>query len=1043
MHWGTEQSMREQEQSQIANTYGSTLDPSDWSDFRQQAHTMLDDMIDYTEKIRARPVWQPIPETLRARFRGPLPSQPTDLGTVHDEFMHDILPFAIGNVHPGFMGWVHGGGTPVGMLAEMLAAGLNANLGGRDHIPIEIERQVTEWMRRLFGFAEGATGIFVTGTSVANLIAVTIARDIALGFEVRKDGIATKPKRLACYGSASTHNSIGKALDISGVGTSALRSVPSDHLGRISIPALERMIAEDRQNGHTPFLVVATAGTVDIGAIDDLSSLADLCRREELWLHVDGAYGALAMLAPDLAPRLKGIERANSIGFDFHKWGQVPYDAGFILVQDGESHQRAFESTAAYLKRETRGMAAGQPWPCDFGPDLSRGFHALKVWFTLKVYGAEALGAIISKTCELARYLEKKIVQTPELELLAPVALNIVCFRYRSQASDHINRQIVVDLQECGCVAPSTTLIDGRIAIRSAIVNHRTSRTEIDTLVEQVLIFGRALESAATKRPIAQQPPMVHERTMLQLALSSVEKRLEFTPDSTELLFQQAALTEATGRTLEARSMYQRMLHRDSCHVGVLNNLGSLLMADREVAPARVLFERAVEHYPLHLVSRANLGNLLIKSHEFSAACEHFEATFRVDPNYRPGHAGLSCALDELGETERASLHRRKAFANRAVVITRYRGEQPPIIVLELVSVTGGNIRTDEFLSDKLFQRIFVTAEFYDPRMVLPPHDFVFNAIGDADCAVAALTGALTVVSHTSAPVINPPAAVLATGRCAIAQRLSVIPGVLTANTLMLSRDLLVGSKAAAVLAERGFSFPLLLRTPGFHGGDHFVRVEAIDELTAAIESLPGEELLVIQYLDARGPDGKSRKYRVMMVDGKLYPLHLAISDHWKIHYFSADMAESTAHRAEDAAFLDDMGCMLGPHVIDALQEIQRTLALDYGGIDFGLNNQGDVLLFEANATMAVIVPDEDSRWDYRRSAVDRIYSAVDQMLRGRAKNAVAVCEKMVSSAEMMPLQASNISDCAEDAFYLLDADVTRERNCVRTGAANSRTRKK
>jgi aromatic-L-amino-acid decarboxylase len=163
-------------------------------------------------------------------------------------------------------------------------------------------------------------------------------------------------------------------------------------------------------------------------------------------------------------------------------------------------HKRAFDSSAAYLKRETRGMAAGQPWPCDFGPDLSRGFHALKIWFTLKVYGTKALGAVISKTCALAGYLKEQIVQRPELELLAPVELNIVCFRYRSQLSDPINDQIVIHLQECGCVAPSTTTIDGHLAIRAAIVNHRTSRAEIDTLVEQVLVFGRAFESAAMKR---------------------------------------------------------------------------------------------------------------------------------------------------------------------------------------------------------------------------------------------------------------------------------------------------------------------------------------------------------------------------------------------------------------------------------------------------------------------------------------------------------------------------------------------------------------
>jgi glutamate/tyrosine decarboxylase-like PLP-dependent enzyme len=232
---------------------------------------------------------------------------------------------------------------------------------------------------------------------------------------------------------------------------------------------------------------------VNTGAVDDLAGLADLCRREKLWFHVDGAFGALARLAPDIAPKLDGIERADSVAFDFHKWGQAPYDAGFILVRDGEAHKNAFTLPAAYLQRAERGLAAGSPWPSDFGPDLSRGFRALKVWFTLKVYGTEALGASISRCCALARALEERIAATPELELMAPVELNIVCFRYRAEDTNRVNDAIVVALQESGVVAPSTTRIKGQTAIRAAIVNHRTSRAEIDALVDGVLALGSAL----------------------------------------------------------------------------------------------------------------------------------------------------------------------------------------------------------------------------------------------------------------------------------------------------------------------------------------------------------------------------------------------------------------------------------------------------------------------------------------------------------------------------------------------------------------------
>ena len=469
---------------------GEGLDPADWQSFRAQGHRMLDDILDYLERIRERPVWQPIPEAARARFREALPQAPSSLAAAHESFMRDVLPYATGNAHPGFMGWVHGGGTPVGMLAEMLAAGLNANLGGRDHMPIEVERQILHWMRELFGFPAAASGLFVTGTSMANLMAVLIARTTVLGFEVRREGVAASGRRLAAYASRAAHGSVSQALDLAGFGSDALRRIATDGRQRVDLAALDAAIAEDRARGFTPFLVVGTAGTVDVGAIDDLADLADLAGREKLWLHVDAAYGALAMLAPDLAPRLRGIERADSIAFDFHKWGQVPYDAGFFLVRDGERHRATFAAPAAYLRRETRGLAAGSPWPCDFGPDLSRGFRALKAWFTLKVHGAEALGAAISRTCALARDLEQKVAARPELELLAPAQLNIVCFRYRADESDIVNAAIVADLHDSGIAAPSSTTIDGRLAIRAAIVNHRTETRDIDALLGAVLEFG-------------------------------------------------------------------------------------------------------------------------------------------------------------------------------------------------------------------------------------------------------------------------------------------------------------------------------------------------------------------------------------------------------------------------------------------------------------------------------------------------------------------------------------------------------------------------
>lgn len=480
----------------MLETAGESLDPKDWPTFRALAHQMLDDMLDYTQHIQTRPVWQPLPEALKAQLQQPV-SEKT-LEQAHRHFMTTILPYAVGNAHPRFMGWVHGGGTPVGMLAEMLAAGLNANLGGRNQAPVEIERQVMRWVRDLFHFPDAASGIFVTGTSMANFIGCLCAKTSVLGASTRKDGVGQSP-HLTAYASTAAHISIAQSLDISGIGTNALRKIAVNTQYEMDITQLERTIADDKSAGKLPFLVIATVGTVDVGAIDNIEAIADLCARENIWLHIDGAFGALVMLSPELAPRLKGIERADSIAFDFHKWGQVPYDAGFILVRDSELHQQAFASPAAYLQRHERGLSANSPWACDFGLDLSRSFRALKTWFTLSVYGDKKLGQVISHTCQLAQYLKQQVLQTPELELLAPVALNIVCFRYRCAGADlnWLNTEIVTALQESGDAAPSSTTLNGHIAIRAAIVNHRTTQQDIDTLLASTLKLGAILTTSS------------------------------------------------------------------------------------------------------------------------------------------------------------------------------------------------------------------------------------------------------------------------------------------------------------------------------------------------------------------------------------------------------------------------------------------------------------------------------------------------------------------------------------------------------------------
>jgi aromatic-L-amino-acid/L-tryptophan decarboxylase len=469
-----------------------SLDPADLEGFRREAHRMLDDAIDYVATIRERPLWQPLGAQLRGRFRAAQPAEPTPLSAVYQDFLDTVRPYTVGNVHPGFMGWVHGGGTLEGMLAEMLAGALNANCGGRDHAPIEVERQIVAWVREWFGWPATASGLFVTGTSMANLIAVLTARRAALGDAVRSQGLGAEGARLTAYASAAAHACVPRALDYAGLGSEALRRIATDREQRIDLVQLRAAIAADRAAGRRPFLVVGTAGSVDIGAFDDLRALAALAAEQQLWFHVDGAFGALGILCPGLAPLLAGIESADSLALDFHKWAQVPYDAGFVLVRDAALQRAAFASRAQYLERAAHGLAAGEHWPNDYGPDLSRGFRALKTWITLRVHGTRRLGEMMAETCRLARHLAARVAAESELELLAPVPLNIVCFRYRGGDPDRLNAGIAAQLQASGIVAPSTTRIAGKLAIRAAIFNHRTQECDVERLVEAVLRLGRA-----------------------------------------------------------------------------------------------------------------------------------------------------------------------------------------------------------------------------------------------------------------------------------------------------------------------------------------------------------------------------------------------------------------------------------------------------------------------------------------------------------------------------------------------------------------------
>jgi Flp pilus assembly protein TadD/glutathione synthase/RimK-type ligase-like ATP-grasp enzyme len=449
---------------------------------------------------------------------------------------------------------------------------------------------------------------------------------------------------------------------------------------------------------------------------------------------------------------------------------------------------------------------------------------------------------------------------------------------------------------------------------------------------------------------------------------------------------ERAVLLGALNRHDDAREAFVDILREAPTHFSALNEFGTLLTRTGAISAALRVYAEAILHHPDNPMAHVNLANLLLRAAKYDEARDHYEAALKVDPDNAQAHQGLGAALSDLGERAAARVHFEKGFRGRAISTLPYRGDKPPIPLLQLVSTGGGNIPTALFLDDTVFQTSVIVADYHDPAAPLPPHRLIFNAIGDADLCAPALDAAARLMARTNAPVLNDPCAVMRTGRIANARRLGGLPGVVTALTLPMRRDGLASADGPAMIAKAGFGFPLLLRSPGYHTGRNFLAVASADELAAAASSLPGEELLVIAYLDARGRDGKARKYRVMMIGDRLYPLHLAISQNWKVHYFTSEMAENAEHRLEEAAFLANMPAVLGPKAMTALEQIRHALGLDYAGVDFGLNEDGDLLLFEANATMVISRPDDDARWTYRRDAIDRVVDAVASLIREKAR---------------------------------------------------------
>ncbi|MFZ1341520.1 MAG: aminotransferase class V-fold PLP-dependent enzyme [Paracoccaceae bacterium] len=477
-----------------------TLDPRDWEGLRQLTHRIIDDAIDYTRDIRDRPLWQEMPQDVRDSFAAPLPQDPTELQDVYGMLSRNMMPYPMGNIHPRFWMWYMGSSNFTGAIADFLAAVQGSNLGVGNHSAGLIDQQVVGWCKEMLGFPETASGTLVSGGSMANIIGLTVARNQMAGIDVRENGVGGVEKPLRFYGSDQLHSCHQKAMELLGLGRIALCKVPSRPDCTMDVAALQAAITIDRAAGRKPVCVIATAGTVNTGAIDDLQAIEAICRAEGMWFHVDGCIGALLAIAPDNRARVAGIEKADSVALDPHKWLHAPFEVGCALVRDHSAHRRTFALTPEYLEMTERGIASAH-WLHEYGVQTSRGFRALKVWMALQEHGAQKFGRLIDQNIRQAQYLTERIKQETALELMFPTNINIVCFRYSAfvdseREAKRINTEIMLQMQETGLAAVSDTTVHGRHCLRVAINNHRTVQADLDLLVSEVIRLGSVIQQS-------------------------------------------------------------------------------------------------------------------------------------------------------------------------------------------------------------------------------------------------------------------------------------------------------------------------------------------------------------------------------------------------------------------------------------------------------------------------------------------------------------------------------------------------------------------
>ena len=483
-----------------------TLDPATpeaWQELRALGHRMLDDAFDSLSTLREQPAWRPLPEVSAIALSGRIPRHGRPAAEVYNALVEHLVPYTIGNRHPRAWGWVRGTGTPLAMLADMLASGLNAHVAGGHQAPSVIEATCLRWLAELMGMPAESSGLLTTGATMANLTGLAVGRHAKADYDVREHGLqGCVHPQLLVYGSTETHSWALKAIELMGLGRDAYRRIPVTDAHRIDLEQLELQIQHDRDAGHRPAVVIANCGTVNTGAIDDLPAIAALCRKHDLWFHVDGAFGALLRLTPEYAGLVCGIEQADSLAFDLHKWIYLPFEIGCVLVRDPNLHTATFATQASYLEEAEGGiMAGGLPF-ADRGVELTRGFRALKLWMSLQVHGVDAYARLIAGNMAQAAHLERLIEASPRLELVAPRPTNVVCFRYcRPELDDAalnaLNRRLVIELQESGRYIVSSTTLDGRYAVRVAITNHRSQMHDFTALAEDCVRFGDRIAANA------------------------------------------------------------------------------------------------------------------------------------------------------------------------------------------------------------------------------------------------------------------------------------------------------------------------------------------------------------------------------------------------------------------------------------------------------------------------------------------------------------------------------------------------------------------